>query len=247
MLFCECEVIRILGGPLVGKRWIRFWRIHNDDYITCTYECAVQNAVVEHLRPGAVFYDIGANGGFFSLLGASLVGLSGKVVSFEPHPETARLLVRQMKVNGMQQVDVVVAAVSNQAGSAEFNDDTVSVMAGLTDLQPGHQRFKIRVKTTTLDEEVQRFPAPNVIKIDVEGAELHVLQGAERLLQERRPVLLVELHSPKLAQEYDRCMSKFGYETWSLGGQRISAAASGERFVISRHAQLSKGGPEFQR
>jgi FkbM family methyltransferase len=238
MFFGDGKVFQIRSGPLVGKRWIRFFRIHNDEYVEGTYESAVQNALTQTLRPGAVFYDVGANGGFFSLLAASVVGPRGKVVSFEPHPETARLLARQMYINGMQQVDVVIAAVSNEVGMAQFDDDTVSVMAGLTDIHPNSSsRFKIWVKTTTIDEEVQKRAPPDVIKIDVEGAELRVLQGAQRLLHEKRPVLLVELHSPELAMEYDHFMSNLGYETCSLTGKKISAAASGERFVLSRHAQ----------
>ena len=238
LFFGDGQVFEIKSGLLAGKRWIRFFRIHNDEYVTGNYELAVQNALASFLAPGKVFYDIGANGGYLSLLGASIVGVTGKVVSFEPHPETARLIRRQLRINGVEQVDVVIAAVSSRIGVAEFNDDTVSVMAALADTQPDHKsRFKIWVKTTTIDEEIQARPAPDVVKIDVEGAELQVLRGATKLLREKRPVLLVEIHSPTIAVEYDRLMANFGYSSWSLDGRKISAAKSGERFVLSLSAE----------
>jgi FkbM family methyltransferase len=183
-----------------------------------------------------VFYDVGANAGFFSLVGASLVGPGGKVVAFEPHPETARQLSEQVKINGAHQIDVVVAAVSDRVGKAEFSDDTSSVMAALTDVRPDRQgRFKIWVNLTTIDRELQSRPAPDVIKIDVEGAELDVLRGASRLLREKRPMLLVELHSPEIAAAYARLMTELGYETRPLAGKNISDADSGARFVVSSH------------
>jgi len=237
MFYGEGEVIDIRGGPLAGMRWIRFMRTYHDAYVKGSYEPAVQAALAKYLHPGAVFYDIGANAGFFSLLGASLVGASGKVVSFEPHPETARQLKQQIDINELHQVDVVVTAVSNRIGTAEFSDDTSSVMAALTDVRPDRQgRFKIRVKLTTIDEELHKRPAPDVIKIDVEGAELDVLQGARGLLHDKKPMLLVEIHSPEIAREYDRLMEDFSYESWSLSGAKISVAESGERFVLSRPA-----------
>src|SRR5262249_20805847 len=85
----EGRVLTIRDGYLKGKHWIRFMRTHYDDYITGDYEQQVQDALAAHLRPGMVFYDIGANGGFFTLLGASLVGDRGRVVAYEPHPIVA--------------------------------------------------------------------------------------------------------------------------------------------------------------
>jgi len=145
------------------------------------------------------------------------------------------LLKRQLEVNAIQHVDVVIAAVSDQVGRAEFSDDTVSVMASLLEVRSNQQsRFKIWVDTTTIDHELLTRPPPDVLKIDVEGAELRVLKGAERLLRQKRPILLVELHSPEIAAKYDQRMADIGYQTWSLEGRRISASESGERFVVSR-------------
>src|SRR5260370_16345544 len=72
----EGEVLEITDGALKGHRWIRFMRTHNDDYLSGNYEPEIQALLVEHVRPGTVFFDIGANAGFFSLLGSRLVAPS---------------------------------------------------------------------------------------------------------------------------------------------------------------------------
>jgi FkbM family methyltransferase len=178
-----------------------------------------------------VFYDVGANGGFLSLLGASLVGPSGKVVAFEPHPITAHQLSEQMRVNGFRNVDVVVAALSDKSGFAEFSDEGSSTMLSL--VGAGHVSRTIRVTTTTLDREIKTRPVPDLLKIDVEGSEIEVLGGGRNLFATKRPTLLVEIHSDELAVRYDNLMTDFGYVTQDLAGKQISVAESGERFVVS--------------
>jgi FkbM family methyltransferase len=227
----EGEVLTIKNGALGGKRWVRFMRTHNDEYVRGDYEQPIQEAVARRLSPGMIFCDVGANAGFFSLLGAAIVGSKGAVISFEPHPETANQLRQQMAVNGCNNVEIIEAAVCDKVGNAEFSDDTVAVMASLT--QIGGGRRTITVKTETLDSAFRLRPAPDLIKIDVEGAEIDALRGGEQLIHRKKPVLLVEIHSPELAMEYDAVMKRFNYRTLSLEGNVISAGISGERFVVS--------------
>src|SRR5216684_7222763 len=134
----EGKVLYIKDGLLAGKAWIRFMRTTVDQYVTGEHEMPVQQALAKYLRPGMVFYDVGANGGFFSLLGASLVGPRGRVVAFEPHPTTAEQLREQMRINEIDNVDVVVTAVSDKCGTAELSNDTSSDMLSLVD--PGSSR-----------------------------------------------------------------------------------------------------------
>ncbi|HZK80499.1 MAG TPA: FkbM family methyltransferase [Humisphaera sp.] len=227
----EGELLRISGGLLRDKYWVRFMRTHNDDYVRGNYESEVQAVLARHLRAGMTFFDVGANAGFFSLLGSSIVGTSGKVVSFEPHPETAEQLRAQMAANSVNNVTVVEAAVCEKIGTHKFSDDTAAVMAALDTAKAATRT--VTVKTTTLDHEVQSKSVPDVLKIDVEGAEIDVIRGAKQLIAQRRPILLVEIHSNELAAEYDKAMADLSYNTHSLSGSEISAAESGERFVIS--------------
>ena len=216
----EGEVLTISSGPLKDLKWIRFMRIHNDQYIDGTYEPAVQRVLEERLRPGMTFYDVGANAGFFSLLGARLVGPTGRVVSFEPHPLTASILAKQMAFNGKSNVRICVKAVTEMCGTARLDDEKPAVMASI--MNTSSQRT-IVVPVTTLDWEVSRHPPPDLIKIDVEGAEMRVLRGAEALLTTRRPDLLVELHSKELSDEYHIHMDALNYVTVPVD----------DRFVLS--------------
>jgi FkbM family methyltransferase len=217
---------------LCGKSWIRFMHTYVEEYALGNYEIAVQTTLAKILRPNMVFYDVGANAGFFSLLGAILVGPNGKVIAFEPHPNTAKLLKKQLRINEIEHVDVVCAAVSDKVGTAKLSDESASVMNSLI----GAHKAKrvIEVKTTTIDEESKVRNFPDVLKIDVEGAEIDVLRGAEHSIRMRKPILLVEIHSHKIAIQYDQIMAEFGYETHDLEGTRISAVQSGARFVVSR-------------
>ena len=83
-------------------------------------EPEAQALVAHWLNPGDVFYDVGANVGFFTLIGARRVGESGRVVAFEPAPTTRAALERNVRLNGFANVDIVEAAVSDAAGSATF-------------------------------------------------------------------------------------------------------------------------------
>lgn len=232
------RVETIAAGPLAGFKYCWFTRTGNPAYLSGTYELGLQQALCRELKPGDVFFDVGANAGFFSLLAARLVGPRGKVVAFEPHPETARQIRRQVRLNRLTNVATIVAAVSDVVGKAKFTDDVASVMLRLGDL-PGaekSQRF-IHVRTTTLDAECQRLGAyPTVAKIDVEGAEKLVLRGAEPVITRHRPVLLIELHTPDLSRECRAMLAAHGYTFATLDGEPI-ADDSYVRFVIARPPQ----------
>jgi FkbM family methyltransferase len=227
----EGEVLSIEKGRLQGKRWIRFMRTHNDEYVRGDYEPEVQAAIERRLRPGMTFYDVGANAGFFSLLGSVIVGPAGTVIAFEPHPETAAQLLKQISENGASNVEVVEAAICDKVGIAEFSDDTFAVMASLVGSDSGTKTIK--VKTTNLDQLIDDKKLPDVMKIDVEGAEIEALRGAEKMIRKKRPILLVELHSPEIAAEYDLLMKDFNYRTSTLEGEVIQAGQGDYRFVIS--------------
>jgi FkbM family methyltransferase len=231
LLHREGEILTIRQGALSGKRWVRYMRTFNEKYIAGNYEKPVQTALEKYLRPNMVFYDVGANAGFFSLLGAALVGPKGRVVAFEPHPLTAKQLKRQMSINNMQHVDVVVAAVSNKVGMARLSDDTSADMLSLVNSQKAVHT--IEVKTTTIDAEIKSHPLPDLIKIDVEGGEINVLRGARALIEAKRPVLLVEIHSGQIAIQYDELMAAYRYQTEELTEHATSAAGTGVRFVVS--------------
>ena len=168
---------------------------------TALYEGAVeplvQEAVREHLGAGMVFYDIGANIGLFSLIAARRVGKDGKVFAFEPDPEVSEELKRNIWRNGFSQVEVIHAAVSSTTGSGAFlrasRETSPDLGLGRLDTSRGGSSVD-RVRTVALDDFVRSAPLPDVIKCDVEGAELDVLQGARSILERRKPVVVCEIH-----------------------------------------------------
>lgn len=91
----------------------------NPGYLLGTADHQEQMWLADHLKPGQTFYDIGANIGFFTLVGAKLVGARGAVVAFEPLPENVRQLERNVAINQLGNVRVVAAAVADIDSNGE--------------------------------------------------------------------------------------------------------------------------------
>jgi FkbM family methyltransferase len=162
-------------------------------YLTGTYELTVQRALEKVLRPGMTFWDIGAHVGFFSLIAARLVGAQGRVHSFEPMPENRRQLGRSVASNGFVNVTVHDVALAAAEGEATLHaSDSTSEWTLVEALGAG---TGVSVHCRTIDGLAGSIGPPDVIKIDVEGAEADVLRGGVRLLESRRPAIIVEFSS----------------------------------------------------
>jgi FkbM family methyltransferase len=133
--------------------------------------------------PGATVLDVGANVGAYSLLFAQWVGQSGKVYAFEPSPAMRAGLVRHLRLNGLDHVvDIVPAAVADRCTEMDFTTAPPDGMHRLLTSSSGNGT--LRVPVVTLDGFCsERGVRPSIIKIDVEGFELSVLQGARDTLR----------------------------------------------------------------
>jgi FkbM family methyltransferase len=203
-------VVPILTGRLRGRKWIVGSCVHS-----CwigSYEFDKQRAFAEVTRRGATVLDLGSNVGFYTLLAAELVGSSGRVYAFEPVPRNIDLLRRHIALNRLTNVTVIEAAICELTGRRRFQFHKSAAMGHLS------EAGQTEVNTVTLDDFVFRWgAAPNSIKIDVEGAEFSVLQGARETLATHRPALLLATHSPALR---DRCLdliSEHGYVVRAIG------------------------------
>jgi len=161
---------------------------------------ALIDFVLQHIQSGDVVWDLGANVGLFAISAAHRVGLTGRVIAIEPDPFLASLLHRSAhhKTNCDLNVDVLCAAISDQAGIAKFlianrgrASNSLAQAGGRT--QAAGSRYTQYVPTLTLDDLLATFPAPTVLKIDVEGAEVMVLNGGKKVLSEIRPTVYVEV------------------------------------------------------
>lgn len=198
-------IVPILQGPLRGKRWVVGAATHG-----CwlgTYEYRKQGLFARSIRPGSVVYDVGANVGFYSLLAAVRAGTNGRVYAFEPLPRNVALLRRHLHLNQIQTVDIREVALSDNAGLATFEYGASPSMGRL---QPGGA---LPVPTVSLDDLVfaHGLPAPDVIKMDIEGGELRALEGARRLLEARHPVLFLSTHGHLVHEQCCALLTGLGY------------------------------------
>ncbi|HUQ91359.1 MAG TPA: FkbM family methyltransferase [Bryobacteraceae bacterium] len=180
-------VVPILSGPLRGWKWIA-----GSSVARCwlgTYERQKLAKMAEILKAGDVVYDIGAQAGYHAMVAARCVGPTGSVYAFEPSPRNQAYIRRNLAINGVSRVELVEAAVCDAEGRVAF-DAGAGFMAGHVSPSGG-----ISVRCVSLDSWLDGGGVPpNLIKIDVEGAELRVLQGAARMLSAHHPAIMLDTH-----------------------------------------------------
>lgn len=184
----------ILSGVGTGLKFNAAFS--NPAYALGTNEQPVQAILAEHLQNGSVFYDIGANVGFFTVIGAKLVGPDGRVHAFEPVPENVACIRHNIAINNFRNVQVWQNAVSDISGPGELQLAHYSGGSALATVAPPPDlKGLISVDLVTVDELVQQqeVKPPTVVKIDVEGAEIQVLRGMRQTIKRYRPVLLYEI------------------------------------------------------
>ena len=172
-----------------------------------TFETKERATFEKAVRRGNVVFDIGASAGFYTLLACVLAGERGKVFAFEPLPSNVSFLKSHLKLNGITNATVIEAAVAEHDGTARF-ETTANPSMGF--LSP---RGSLEVKTVSLDELVSRgeIPAPDCMKIDVEGAEVSVLRGAKGLLAHHSPAILLATHGRPQHQECLQFLTSLGF------------------------------------
>jgi FkbM family methyltransferase len=186
----------ILHGAGQGLRF-NAARSHSG-FILGNHETDVQKFLIRVLRPGMVYYDVGANVGFFATIAARLVGPSGKVLCFEPVPENARQIQYNAQLNGFDNVIVRCEALGSSNRTETFHTSAEPTWGMLTTVGklPEKVSGEIEVKVRTMDSlYAEGLPCPDVIKMDIEGAEAEALRGARETLSAHRPLLVIELHS----------------------------------------------------
>jgi FkbM family methyltransferase len=154
--------------------------------------------LLQRLRPGMVFFDVGAHVGYFSLLASHLVGETGQVHSFEPTPRTFRLLADNAKHHPNMTVNNL--AVYSHSDELVFNDFGALNFAFNSFFParvPGGRavpEVKHRIQTISLDEYVERTGAkPDMIKVDAESAEYQIIDGMKNTLKTCRPFFMIEV------------------------------------------------------
>lgn len=222
------EVV-IAGGDLAGSRLLVDLQSEKDLWLG-TYEPELQAALRKFARPGMVAYDVGANIGYITLLMFQVIGNVGRVFAFEPLPANLERLRANLALNGLvEEVVVKPVAVGQRLGQERFLVHRSNGMGKLDGSSGRAERYQdtIDVDVVDLDTFVfdQGYPAPNLIKIDIEGGEVLALPGMRRLLAEVRPVLLIELHGEKAARVAWKVLTATGYSLHRMrrGYPRVEA------------------------
>ena len=145
------------------------------------------------LTEGTLFVDVGANIGYFTVLGARLVGSRGRVVAFEPSPSNVQLLIGSVVANGFENVEVWPLALSDRSAVLGLHTDPVSTNASFVSGVGTNTVWVVAVTGDSILEKVDH-DGPCVMKIDVESHEHPALIGLERSLEARRPTLVLEFN-----------------------------------------------------
>lgn len=160
--------------------------------------------ILKDINKSDVFYDVGANIGIYSMLIADKIG-DENVVAFEPHPNNVNHLQKNANINSYDDMSIIDYAL--------FDSNKVQTIKE-TGIHPGEGEHYIdknqgtlNIKTNTGDKLIDEFhlPKPDIIKIDVEGAEVRVLNGMLNSINDCR-YILIEVHPSRMIERYNNSM-----------------------------------------
>ena len=204
----------IESGPMKGLRLV-LGRHVSHAHLSGNYELETQRALDQELRDGFVCYDLGASIGYLTLL---MARKASRVFAFEPAPHATGELLKHVAANDFGgRVEIVGTPVSDSEREVTFALTDVAYGSGINDGPTKWPTLKLR--STTLDIFAKSHPAPDLIKIDVEGEEGRVLDGAVEILATKRPVIICEIHSQAAATHVLSVLDRFHYKMFELSGE----------------------------
>jgi len=211
--FTRNTLIRVRGGPLQGAKMMVSV---GNPYLFGYYEEDATQRICGLIRPGDVVYDLGANAGYYAMVFAKYT--RGRIHAFEPMPDQQQIFRYHLATNHVENVVLHPFAVSDVSGTRQFSN--VAAMPVNTYVSTSSSfdisNSTISVETVSIDDfvYVRGFEPPQVMKIDVEGAELDVLMGARRVLTEVKPFLLLgthDVHYPDVREKCCQFLRDLGY------------------------------------
>lgn len=194
------------------------------ELLTGKHEQETIQQIERLLKPGMVFLDVGAHVGYYARKASKLVGQSGKVIAFEPHPKTFAILSENLA--NSKNVTPLQLAVAEQEGTAELHDYLMMSASGslhydesLRNLQKSQitrsdiapriaEDFPVQtfvVRTTTIDTclSEQNIEQIDVVKMDIEGAELSALRGMQQTINQSPNLKLIMEYNPQALKTSD--------------------------------------------
>lgn len=197
------------------------------------------------LRPGMTVLDIGANIGYYVLMELGLVGPSGLLVAVEPSPANVSLLRRNIALNGYKDVAIFEGAISDRSSRRAFFLSHQSNLNTFHDTGSGAAHLSgetIEVETRTVPDLMNGHGAPDLIRMDVEGHEVEVINGMLEAIRGGRmaPMIIFETHLSRYSLEHDMAQALTGL--FDARYQTRYLASSYERGTALIEARGYKGG-----
>ena len=217
----------LMVGPIHGCWWLPASRGKLARILTGRYEPEQTEVFRQHVGPGDVLIDVGANVGYYTLLASRLIGASGRVVALEPSPSNALFLRKHIRLNCPDNALALACAVGDTDGTVHFKSQ-LGTGRGYVD-KDGDVEVRMRSLDSIVKSENLR---PTHIKIDVEGAEIGVLRGARRTLTNMRPTLFLSTHGRERRRACIELLQSLDYTLQPLHTDDIWNA--GEALAVPR-------------
>jgi len=219
----------IENGPMRGLKLVCGPHVSHA-HLRGVYESDTLIAVDRYVQPGFICYDLGASIGYISVL---MARKASHVYAFEPAPHASAEVRRNAEANQLTNITIVPVPVSDSEREVSFCLTDAAFGSAINETETRWPILKL--KTITLDHFAAENPQPDFIKIDVEGEEGAVLEGAREILRTKRPIICCELHSTAAANRVCNVLTEFGYSIRSLSGEPFALGTevvAGELQVI---------------
>lgn len=236
----EIFVHKINAGPACGLK-MKIKLPEDKSIWTGKYENFFIDAIAKKVKRGAICFDIGGYHGFVG----GVMGVQGakEVILFEPMPSNVEAIKTLISLNPNLNITIKPYAVGAADKTEEFEnmpDESMGKITGSEFQNEVKGKNRIQVSMRSLDSmlETGEIPLPDLIKIDVEGAEKEVLKGAQKLLTKQSPQLFLEIHSSKLFSESCALLKECGYGITVLKGSGPSKSMKQD--IIHVYAQRNR-------
>lgn len=213
ILGAEGNVVNIQRGPLAGLSLAVSEHISHA-HVAGTYELETLRAIDRLVSPGSICYDLGASIGYISLL---MARKAKRVYAFEPAPHAMEEIRKHAAVNQFENIEIVPSPVSDCARTVEFSLTDNAYGSCIVNSEVEWPTLKLT--TITLDHFTLTHPFPDVIKVDVEGEEGRVFEGARSILRKKKASICCELHSAEAARQVQEILSEYDYRITTLDGE----------------------------
>jgi FkbM family methyltransferase len=220
--------VEVSGGPVAGARLLVDLRCEKY-YWLGTHERALLRLLEREISGGMTIWDVGAHIGYLSLALSRFAGAAGRVYAFEPLPENLRRLRANVAANKARNVQVQGLAMSDRRGVVRIARSNSTLMASM--VGRSEVAGEILAPADTVDHLVQRgLQPPDVLKIDVEGAEALVVRGARETIGAQGPLLAIEIHSVEAGRDVVAALP-LPYRFYSVRRRRVGLPVEPGHYV----------------